>query len=199
MKAFKDNNITFNHVVEIDFQKNKKLSIIINILSLFIFVVFYYLFDLIARAAGINPTSDLFYYFKSLSRLPVTANFIFLGGLLIILSLHELILGLFFYIYTGEKPVIGFKSVYAYAGAPEWYIKKKYFQVITLSPVVLMTITGFVLMLVLPPGYASVIFLLVSANAAGSIGDIWVSIVLSTKPEETYIIDSGLSSKICHN
>jgi len=199
MKVLRASDTSFLHTDIIDFQKNRKFAIIINILSFIFLVIFYILFDLITRAAGINTTGDFLYHFKSLRYLPFTANIIFLAGLVIILSVHELIHGFFFFLFTKEKPLIGFKSVYAYAASPDWYIRKKYFLIITLSPIIIMTITGFVLMLVVPAGYSSMIFLLVTVNAAGSIGDIWVSIILSRKPSETYVNDTGLSAKISYN
>jgi hypothetical protein len=129
--------------------------------------------------------------------LPLTGSIAFILALLLVMVIHELIHGFFFYLFTGAKPVIGFKSVYAYAGAPDWYIKKKYFIVITLSPLVLISSAGFLLLYLLNPPYSSIVFLVMTANAAGCAGDIWMSILLSRKPTETYINDTGVSSVIC--
>jgi hypothetical protein len=198
MKAIPVADITFNSRVEVDFQKNKILLVAVNAASFILFVIFYLLFYYSAFYAGIIRSDDIFYFFKSAGYLPLTGSIIFLLALVFILLLHELIHGFFFYLFTGAKPVIGFKSVYAYAGAPDWYIKKKYFQVITLAPLIIISVTGFILLFFINPPYSSILFLLITANAAGSAGDIWMSILLMRKPPETYINDSGIASFICN-
>lgn len=199
LKAYRINEISFDDIEVVDFQKNRKLMITVNLLSFVFFILFYILFDFYSRAVGINTTGDLLYHIKILRILPLTANVIFIAGLLLMMSIHELIHGFFFYIYTGEKPLLGFKSIYAYAASPGWYIRKNYFQIITLSPVILMTAAGLILMPFIPRGYSSMILLLAAVNAAGSICDIWISIVLARKPDETYVNDSGISARICCN
>jgi hypothetical protein len=199
MKAIRKKDITFSNSYEVDFQKNKKLFFGINALSILFFLFFYLLFDFVAQLLGLYKTSDYYFHFKNLGFLPISANLIFLAGLVIILTVHELIHGFFFYLFTKERPVLGFKSVYAYAGAPDWYIKKNYFQVITLSPLIFISIAGLILMSVLPAGYLSMVFILATVNAAGSIGDLYMSTILLTKPVDTYINDSGISAVISYD
>jgi hypothetical protein len=198
MKAIKASEASFSNRIEVDFQKNKKLLIYINAASFFLFAFFYILFFLLAYFSGITQSTDIFHFFKAAGYLPVSGSLIFLAALLGILLLHELIHALFFYIYTGEKPVIGYKGLYAYAGAPGWYIKKKYFMVITLSPVVLITLFGFAALFFLTPSYQALVFLLITLNAGGSAGDLWMSYLLTKRSSETYINDSGVASSICY-
>jgi len=68
-----------------------------------------------------------------------------------------------------------------------------------LSPVILMTAAGLIFIPFMSSGYSSMLLIIVAVNAAGSICDIWISIVLALKPDETYVNDSGISAKICCN
>lgn len=196
MKSIKLTEVSFENKEIVDFQKNKKLLIVINLLSLVLFAIFYFLFHLIYSVLFNNKINDPLYFFRSFKNSSDIYSIVFILLLLLILLLHELIHGLFFYLYTGEKPVIGLKSIYAYAGAPNWYIRKDNFNVVSLSPLIIITIIGFVLMWIMPASYSPILFLCITANAAGSIGDIWISIKLINKPSETYINDTGLFSSI---
>jgi hypothetical protein len=198
MKAIPVSQISFNTREEVDFQKNKKLLIGINALSFLLFIIFYIFFYYISLYTGIIRSDNIYYFFRSLGYLHITGSIIFLLLLMVMLIFHELIHGFFFYIFTGSRPVIGFKSVYAFAGAPDWYIKKNYFLVITLSPLIVITITGFILISILSQPYLSIVFLLMTANAAGCAGDIWMSLLLMGKPPATYVNDSGVASFICN-
>jgi hypothetical protein len=198
MRAIRISEVTFENRYEVNFQKNKLLLILINAASFILFILFYLLFYYSAYYFGIIKSEDIFYFFRTIGYLPLTGSLLFIFSLVFMLFFHEVIHGIFFYIFTGTRPVIGFKSVYAYAGAPDWYIRKNYFLIITLSPVVIITLAGFVLMLFLKPPLLSLVFLLVTANAAGSAGDIWMSILLMKKPSESYVNDSGIASVICY-
>jgi hypothetical protein len=112
---------------------------------------------------------------------------------------HELIHGVFFYLFTKSKPVFGFKSFMAYAGAPDWYIRKDRYIIIALAPFVVITVVGYLLLFVVPYNFLPLIFLIVVINAAGCIGDIYYSMMLLNKPKETYITDSGVVSIISYN
>jgi hypothetical protein len=87
----------------------------------------------------------------------------------------------------------------AYAGAPDWYVKKKYYLIVTLAPFIIITAIGFLLLFVLPEIYSSIIFLLIVLHAASCVGDLWYTAVLLNKPEESYINDSGVVSVISFN
>lgn len=54
-------------------------------------------------------------------------------AVILIILLHELIHGIFYWIFTHEFPVFAFKGAYAYAAAPDWYIPRKQFVIICSS------------------------------------------------------------------
>jgi hypothetical protein len=112
---------------------------------------------------------------------------------------HEMIHGLFFYLATRSMPVFGFKKMMAYAGAPDWYIRKDYYVVIALAPFVLITIICLAILALIPDKFSSIVFLTMVVHAAGCIGDFWYTALLLNKPKETYITDSGVVSVISYN
>ena len=193
MKSLRLAEAKFESFEEIDFEKNKKLSIIINVASLPLFFLFFLLFNYIAIVMGINPGTDILFYLRKLSGDNSIYFLIIIG---INLVLHEAIHGIFLYAYTGSMPKIGFKVVYGYAGAPDWYIKKNLFYIISLSPFVLMTVAGFILMLLVPLSLHAPIFMAITLNAAGSLGDLWVCYRLLKVPRNAYVNDTGLCARI---
>lgn len=189
-------NHNYTHKLEIDFQKNKKLFFSINLISLISFVIFYLIFYYISLLIIPSVTDNIIFYVNSFQNLPIIFDFIFLAVIFLVLYLHELIHAFFFYMFTKEKPVVGIKSIYAFAAAPEWYINKNEYLIISLSPMVLITIIGFILLAVFPFQYLSIVFFTFTVNAAGSVGDIWISILLFNKPKNSLVNDTGLVSTI---
>lgn len=101
----------------------------------------------------------------------------------IILVVHEVIHGLFFYIITHSKPVYGISLTYAFAAAPAWYIPKWQYVVIGLAPLVLIGIAGAGIITFGPTGMIVPAIILTAINTAGAVGDIWIiSQVLSSNP-----------------
>jgi hypothetical protein len=198
MKAIKISEANFSKNESIDFTKNKKLMFVINLLSVLSFPLFYLIFYYMAKILSLNTTGNILHYYESFRILPFISLLIFVITILLVFLIHELIHGMFFYLFTGEKPVFGYKIIYAYAGAPNWYIKKNYFHIVSISPFILITAAGFITFIFIPENYSSVVFLLVTAHAAACMGDIWVSLKLLKKPKETYINDSGLNSVISY-
>ena len=73
--------------------------------------------------------------------------------MLVMIVLHEGLHGLFFWLFTREKPKFAFKGFYAYAAMPDWYLPKKEYLITALAPLVGITLLG-VLGLALLPGWA---------------------------------------------
>jgi len=120
-----------------------------------------------------------------------------LQALLMLLSvvffilLHELIHGLFFWRLIGERPLFGLRGLYAFAAAPGWYIPRNPYLWIGLSPLVLISLFGLLLVPLIPsPLLFAWLFGLVY-NAAGAAGDIYFVLWLLTQRPDLYIEDAG--------
>ncbi len=192
MKVINKAEANFNNKIILDFHKNIKLLIVVNFLCVISLLFFYTLFYYLLKLLGLNSSTDILFYIQAFDNLPSLNKYIFCVLILITATIHELIHGLFFYLFTGDRPKIGIKSIYAYAGAPEWYIHKNRFFIISLSPLVIITILAIIILSVIPDSYFSIVFLLFTLNAGSSFGDIWVCIKLLNKPKDTYINDSGI-------
>lgn len=157
-----------------------------NLASLALLFVFGWL--IVQLAVALRPEIESGGFFDVMQGLEPLYLLVGLFGLLIV---HELLHGLFFWIYTGERPQFGFKIVYAYASAPDWYIPRNKFIVTGLAPVVIITIVGLVLLPLIPFDYVAELLLLTAFNAAASVGDMIAVGWLSFKPDTAMVRDLG--------
>jgi hypothetical protein len=127
-----------------------------------------------------------------------------LGGRLIIIAValvitlgmgvvHELAHGLFFWIFTRERPAFGAKSLYFYTGAPDWYLPRTRYVLVGLSPLVLVTAIGLVVAALVPPAVSAWVLLAVVANGGGAAGDLAAAVWLLGQPQGTLVRDTGLA------
>jgi hypothetical protein len=105
--------------------------------------------------------------------------------------MHEGIHGLFFWIFTKEKPKFGFKIVYAFAGAPDWYITKTPYLVIGIAPFIIITLLGFGLLLVVSKSWILPVMLFITLNASGAVGDLYTVFWLLGAPKSILVRDTG--------
>lgn len=112
-------------------------------------------------------------------------------ALILVIVLHELAHGLFFWLFTKERPKFGFKLVYAYAAAPGWYFPRSQFIIIGLAPLVLISLGGLLLIAVLPLHWMPALYIAIVLNAAGAVGDLAVVAWLLNRPAHTYVQDEG--------
>jgi hypothetical protein len=190
---------SFNHSITIDLIHDKKLYLGINMLSVFLFVFFYFAFYYASLWAVPNAGKSIFYYFILYRHLSGLYSLLFLPMLAFMMVFHELIHGFFLYLFTKSKPVFGFKYFMAYAGAPDWYIRKDCYIIVALAPFVIITLLCYLLLFVVSDNLLPQIFLTAVINASGCIGDIYYTVILLNKPKETYITDSGVVSIISYN
>lgn len=113
------------------------------------------------------------------------------GVMFVMLITHEAIHGLFFWLFTGGRVKFAFKGAYAYAAAPDWYLPKLPYMVVSLAPLVLMTCAGIVALLWVPLTWITPIQLLISMNVSGAVGDIYVFLLLTRIGDEVLIQDFG--------
>ena len=95
------------------------------------------------------------------------------------LVVHELIHGMFFWLFTHERPKFALRSGYAFAAAPEWYLPKFQYIIVGLSPLVVISIVCIIFAALVPPSIVPYPLFIATFNAAGALGDMivvaWVS------------------------
>lgn len=117
-------------------------------------------------------------------------------ALIAVTILHELVHGLFYWLFSGHRPKFGFQGLFPYAAAPSGvYFARNQFLVVGLSPLVLLTAVGLLLMLIVPIGLVPLLLFFVAFNASGAAGDLIMVIQLMTFSSDTLMEDndSGVS------
>jgi len=185
MRASQTLPANFTLYKEIDLSRDHRMLIFLNLLGIVLYFLSSWLFWSLTHS--IRPDiRNHGIHISSLSSI--------LGILLAILGvlvLHELVHGLFFWLFTTQRPQFGFRGAYAFAAAPTWYIARGPYLIVGLSPLVLITIVGVFLLAIIPiEGLLPLVFAL-TINTAGAIGDAAISAWLLTQPSSVLIRDSG--------
>jgi hypothetical protein len=106
--------------------------------------------------------------------------------------LHEIVHGLFYWLFSSHRPKFGFQGLIPYAAAPTGvYFLRNQFLTVGLSPFVLLTAVGLLLMVILPIAYVPFLLFLVAFNAAGATGDLIMMIRFMSFSSDTVMEDSG--------
>lgn len=190
MKPKKDLNAEYLYAGELDLGE-RKIGTLVNLAGLALLFVFGWLF--VQLAAAIRPEISSTGFFDVIRGLEPLYLIV---GVFVVLILHELLHGLFFWIYTRERPQFGFRLVYAYASAPDWYIPRNQFIVTGLAPIVGITLTGLILLPLIPEAFVAELLALMAFNAAASVGDLVMTGWLWSKPKTLMARDSGPSITI---
>lgn len=117
--------------------------------------------------------------------------------LVVTFGLHEALHGLAIRWY-GHKPRFGIaleKGV-MYATTDNALFPRNQFIAVALAPLVVMTLLGMILMVFLPDRLAYYAGLIVVLNAAGAIGDLWMTAEVLRYPPDTLVRDEADSIRI---
>jgi len=171
------------HALELS---NWKLMLAMNVGGVLLLFLFGWLF--MGVAAALNPQ----FFMLELRIFVQLLNLVsFIGTIFGVMLLHELIHALFFWLFSGERPRIGFHILYAYAAAPGWAFRLPVFFIIGAAPLLLISLTGLLLLPAVSLAWSARIILALTVNAAGSIGDILVLLWLLSQPRDCWIVDEG--------
>jgi hypothetical protein len=183
---------------KLDLTKNIKLAIGLNLASLILFlafgIFFIWLFSRVRPGALLDDqifTSGLLVSDSIVTRFLVIV-LVYMG----MIVLHEAVHGLFFWVYTKEKPEFGFRGLYAYAAAPVWYLSKTPYLIVGLAPLVLISVVGFVAAIFAPYSWVFPILLFITLNASGAVGDIYAFFWILSQPAEILVQDFGDLMKV---
>ncbi|WP_099203454.1 DUF3267 domain-containing protein [Miniphocaeibacter massiliensis] len=170
-------------IKQIDIMNNKKIAIILNLLSIPLIVIFIGIFSFIS--IKIDNNLILKDYELNLGRTIISLIMLFP-----IIIIHELIHGLFFKLFNLKGKVkFGFKNGLAYATSPGSYYTKGKFACISLAPFVIITAiltTLFILNIITVSEYV----LLASVHAGSCVGDFYWIILIIKSPKNSLIEDT---------
>ncbi|MBW6474160.1 MAG: DUF3267 domain-containing protein [Anaerolineaceae bacterium] len=168
--------------------KNFKLLVLMNLAGLVLFVFSVWFFGWLTTQLRSEITGFFSFEFSSLSSLATSFGKLIIT-IIFVLSLHEAVHALFFWIFSQQKPVVGFKGFFAYASMPGWYFPRNQYLIIGIAPLILITLVGVVCLAILPSTLLNLVLVALVLNTSGAIGDLFVVIWLLTKPVETLALD----------
>jgi hypothetical protein len=189
-RSFRTTNVRPDNAVlvySLNFKTNKNAAWALNGASLPLFFLFGGLF--LAYFLLIRP--DIRAAFLSTSGNNLLFLIVLIAVFVAMIVAHELIHGIFFWIFTRHRPVFGLRGWYAFAAAPGWFLPRRQYLATTLAPFVLLSLLGMVLMAVLPVRAAATALLITAFNAASSVGDLWVAIRLVGQRQPVIVEDLG--------
>lgn len=114
-----------------------------------------------------------------------------LAVMLVMVVVHEAIHGFFFWRYTRARPAFGVGAGYAYAAAPGWYLPRNQYLLVGISPLLVITLLGALLLAVVPASLLLPVLALMVINASGAVGDLAVVVWLLTLPRTALATDDG--------
>jgi hypothetical protein len=181
----------YRSIGTLDITKNLKLLVYLNIAGLVLLVGFYYVF--IRAAFWMRPEA---------ARQGLAGGVLSLSGTLVIILavigiyaaviiLHEATHGIFMFWFTHTRPVFAFRGYYAYAAAPGWYFRRGQYMLVSLAPLVLLSLLGLVVLAFVPAGWFLTVISFVAFNGSGAIGDLAVFIWLLRQPSTCLAYDVG--------
>ncbi|HLO18770.1 MAG TPA: DUF3267 domain-containing protein [Anaerolineales bacterium] len=156
----------------------------INILGLFLFVIFGFIFSRLAIGLGNLPSQGEF-------KFGLGAIIFIIAGAPLTLVLHELAHGLVMQLF-GARPKYGIlrKQMLFYATSPGYAYRRNNYLDIALAPFILISILAVLGMWLLQGTVWAVLFGICGViNASGAAGDLWITVMVLRYPAIAYIID----------
>jgi hypothetical protein len=167
----------------LDLSKDTRALVLLNLGGLVIFFVAGGL--LLWFTQALRPGLTIQFTPTVLDAVVLIAAFFF------IIVLHEAVHGVFFWLFTRERPVFGFRGLYAFAAAPEWYLPRNQYLVVGMAPLVLITLAGLVLIAFLSDTSLVIALLILAMHAGGAIGDLFVTTWCLRQPATILVRDVG--------
>ena len=188
MKAVENLPVGYKEIYVVNLQKNKKISLFVNLLAVIITVL------LAVPMHFIVPISTLFSMEDGLK-----AYFLRFSALIVLMVLyiifHELVHGIAMKLCGTKKVKYGFTGIYAFAGSKDYYDKKSYIF-IALAPVVFWGVVLAVINPFVPEQWFWVVYLIQIINLSGAAGDLFVTVKFARMPQDILIQDYGLGMTV---
>jgi len=116
----------------------------------------------------------------------------FIIAFALVMPVHELVHGIFYSRFAGQRPTFGVKGILVYAAAPsEVYFPHNQYLIAGIAPLVLLTLVGLLLMVIVPVVVVPILILFIAFNAAGAAGDLLMVACLLSCSSDTLMQDNG--------
>jgi hypothetical protein len=117
--------------------------------------------------------------------------FVILALIILMLVVHELIHGMFFWLFTRERPKFALRSGYAFAAAPNWYLPKFQYIIVGISPLIVISLICVVSAIFIPATMVPYALFVATFNAAGALGDMIVVAWILGQSTNILVKDQG--------
>ena len=178
----------YKEIYSIDLQKNKKMSLLVNLLAIFISIA------MAVPMHFIVPITTLFDMEQGLKDYTMRFVVLLVASVLYII-LHEAVHGIAMKICGTKKVKYGFTGLYAFAGSDDFYDKTAYIF-IALAPVILWGVVFAIINPFVPTSWFWVVYMLQIMNISGAAGDFFVSARFSRLPEDILVKDYGVGMTV---
>jgi hypothetical protein len=129
--------------------------------------------------------------FKKGFQIELSGMLLLLAVLVIALLIHELVHGLFFWLFAGQRPEFGIGPGYAFAAMPDWFYPKYKYLAVGLSPLLVITCLGLLASAFVPLAWLGLLLSAIIFNAGGAIGDIYVCWRIARESKQVWVKDTG--------
>jgi len=180
----------YQPIMEFNLRKNLRAMIILNLVGFTLFLAAAYLMPFYIRLVRPQDSAGIS---GSISGFVEMGKFLFLLLLdvFLLIILHEGVHGVCFWLITKNRPKFFIGPGYAAAASPNSLISKKPYLVTALSPLVVLTVVGLILIPFVSSGWLFYLGLFVVMNISGAVGDLWVAGSILPLPTTLLIQDFG--------
>ena len=188
MKAYTELPRGYREIDSIDLQKNKKLSLLVNGVALFIVLL------MVIPMHFVVPMTTLFDMSQGYGAYFLRFG-VLMAAIVVYMVLHELVHGITMKMCGTKKIKYGFTGVYAFAGSNDYYDKRSYI-VIALAPIVVWGVVLWVLNLLVPVQWFWIVYWVQVSNISGAAGDLYVTYRFSRLPQDILVQDYGVGMTV---
>lgn len=178
----------YQQVYAMDLKTNKTMAIVLNIAAGGVVFLTFWLLTIFTQWA--RPELSSVFFNLSFGLADVLLVVLLVVGNMVV---HELIHGLFFWVFTRARPVFGLSLSYAFAAAPGWYIPTSQYWIIGLAPLVMIAAAGLLVMAFAPLAWMLPAAIVVGFNTGGAVGDMWIIYKLLRTSPACLVNDTGHS------
>jgi hypothetical protein len=189
MRATKYLPNDYHHVKTLNLSSSRNV-LWLNLAAIPLLFLYGWLFTrLVIILRTFNPfQSGILGFFAAFSGLGLVALPL---SIILMLVLHELVHGIFFWLFTRQRPRFALKAGYAFAAAPEWYLPSLQYIIVGCSPFLIISIGSIFLAGYANPSLIPYLLLIATFNAAGALGDLIVVGWVLNQSKNILVKDEG--------
>lgn len=189
MQTTKTLPTNYHHIKTLDLSSSR-IVVLLNLAAIPLLFLYGWFFNgVIFSLRPISPVPiGVFQILTSFSGWRLIA---LLLSIILMLIFHELVHGLFFWLFTHERPKFALRAGYAFAAAPDWFLPSSQYIIVGISPFIIISILCIILGIMVTASVVPYLLLIATFNAAGALGDLIVVAWVLRQPKTILVKDEG--------